>query len=247
LVSRLRVSLDFTQAGVARDRGNFVHGASDLRREFEQINYERALESSYESRMYLFCYSERRFELFQKHGLGTFIGESPSLVLKELPNLLLETIDVSLMSEDIPGMGRFIRAKEIITDASNVVDAFSKMLGSGKSPLVPKLAFDRRADELDLDQLVRQLYHVAVTAKRVTQTSIDHCAKSLLVIAFVLDIERAQRGRNGGKKKQKRLVKYMPTEAMDRLLSVLKVHPLHAIIQAWNEGNHDFTIIDGNR
>ena len=39
---------------------------SDLRREFEQINYKRALATSYESRMYLFCYSARRLEAFAK-------------------------------------------------------------------------------------------------------------------------------------------------------------------------------------
>ena len=150
-----------------------------------------------------------------------------------------------MFSADFKFSGTAGVSQQMADDALKAIDSLCQLIASRQPLIVQKHTFDRRASDFEAEEIVRFLFHVTTVEKRATQRAIDHCGKLLLVLAFALDLER-EHPQDARKKKRKQLLNYMPDQAMDRLLGVLKEHPLYAIIKAWNDRTQSFRIIEQN-
>ena len=153
---------------------------SDLRRETRQFNWARACDNANEARLFMFCYSEQRHELFLKHGLKALFGTPETPVLAELPNLLWHILQSCLS----------IRTRS--TDARMVLDEVSHMIGTQHPIEIGKqVGFNADEDDANAEMVMREVYDLAVRKNR-SAHDLDIGAKSLVVLAFILDIERVK-------------------------------------------------------
>jgi hypothetical protein len=204
---------------------------SELRQELRQLNYDRAVESDYEARLYIFAYADRQHSLFRHHGLAAFLGAGPYLVLNEMPNLLLLALRDFAQIENPHMIDSVMIDRSDRDDLWNLISDLSRLVESRNVTFPRAIQSDRSENDEIAEQVIRGIYFM-LKKKR----NVDRCARVLLCLGFALEDGEIADFDRGKRRKKYRLLRYMPKTPMDEVMDALKQHELYPMLKDWNEG-----------
>jgi hypothetical protein len=211
-----------------------------LRREFQHINFSRALNNIADGRMYLFVYEDGFKELFDRFGLDVLYSTQTYSILRELPDV----IQLGILSVASTGRRRAGNSDQSSPASRAFINSIADMILREKHVTVPG-SYISAESRLLTDAAVHTLYDLS----KAKHADAEFLAKALIALAVSLDIGRVTgrrsekdpempwRRRGGG---NERLLSFMPPEPMVEMLRTAANHSLSALISDWNNEKVQF-------
>ncbi len=232
-----RLTLATDNCAIARSNGNYFF---ELRQELRHINVERALRDKDEARLFVFSYSQSYLELFKRHGVDVFFQGDGGIVVRELPNIMLEIIYEVLSEMEVKRGAVPASNAERSEEGWALIEEISRWVDQQGGIDAARGAFGKvKTDGKLADEIVRSIYFLALR-RGATLKERDRAVRALVVLGLTLG--DPSRTRSGRQKHRRRLLQFMPAQAMTFLLRSLESQPLYRLFDSWNGVEHSSVV-----